>query len=106
MRFGTSELDGFTTSVIEDDHQIKNAANEYHSAHYDLCEVVKWGGVLFLLLCEQTDAFISVVVFASASHPAKLSLVPSTDEIRWDEKAGLRRDAVYAPKLSTCSKHR
>ncbi len=25
---------------------------------------------------------------------------------RWDEKAGLRRDAVYAPKLSTCSKHR
>jgi len=29
-----------------------------------------------------------------------------TVENRWDEKAGLRRDAVYAPKLSTCSKHR
>jgi len=50
MRFGTFELDGFTTSVIEDDHQIKNAANEYHTAHYDLREVVKWGGVLFLFL--------------------------------------------------------
>jgi hypothetical protein len=30
----------------------------------------------------------------------------TTAVTRWDEKAGLRRDAVYAPKLSTCARHR
>jgi len=36
----------------------------------------------------------------------RLETLESIAENRWDEKAGLRRDAVYAPKLSTCSKHR
>jgi len=35
MWLGTSELNTFTTPVIEDDNQEKNTAEENHSTHND-----------------------------------------------------------------------
>jgi len=82
MCFGTSELNGFTTSMIEDDHQIEKAAGEHNCAHDDLCEVVKGSGVLLLFLGVQPDVSVRVPLFVLDDHQAKLSFVRSTGEIR------------------------
>jgi len=92
MWLGTSELNSFTTPVIEDDNQEKNAAEENHSTHNDLREVVKGGGVFFLLTRVQADTLILVLVFALGTHPVKLSLARSTGEIRRLHKVGILAD--------------
>ena len=51
------------------------------------------------ILQELHDASLNLIQGESTSHEELLS------KVRWDEKAGLR-GMRYAPKLSTCSKHR
>jgi len=82
MWVGTSELNGFPTPVTEDDNQEKNAAEEDHSTHNDLPEVLKGSCVLFLVMGVQANALTLVLVFALRTHPVKLSLAWSTGEIR------------------------
>jgi hypothetical protein len=55
---------------------------------------------------EKTDWFIEVGVHRLVGSSIGICYSLAIDEIRWDEKAGLRRDAVYAPKLSTCFEHK